>query len=98
MSGVKWISKTPKNHNKFSKECKYQNLPFKTYKNMLKNLAGLSNILKMPSRIKLMSLEDLSTQDKYSLIMKAQMLKCISSLLSYMNSKTKVHFLEFIQK
>ena len=65
---------------------------------MLRNLAGLSNISKMPSRIKIMSLEDLSMQDKYFLIMKAQMLKCISSLSSYMNSKMKVHFLEFIQK
>jgi hypothetical protein len=45
-----------------------------------------------------MSLEGLFMQDKSFLIMKAQMLKCISSLSSYMNSKMKAHFLEFIQK
>lgn len=45
-----------------------------------------------------MYLEDRSMQDKYSLIIKAQILKCINSLSSYMNSKMKGHFLESIQR
>lgn len=65
---------------------------------MFKNSVGLFNISKMRLRIKPMFLEDLYMQDKYSLIMKVQILKCIKSLSSYMSSKMKDHFLEYIQR